>query len=85
MNLETLKWDPELLSFFGVSANVLPEIRSSSEVYGRLDYGGCEWNVPIAGCLGDQQAALVGHQCYQPGIKGMLLLSSNCYIGDKTV
>ena len=69
MNLTTMQWDPELLEFFSLPAGVhLPEIRSSSEVYGLLNYEGSPWPaVPIAGCLGDQQAALVGHQCFKPG------------------
>ena len=61
MNLRTLDWDDALLDFFGVPRKVLPEIKSSAEVYGHLGYPGCEWGgVPIAGVLGDQQAALVG-------------------------
>ena len=61
MNLQTLDWDDGLLEFFQVPRRVLPEIKSSSEVYGHLGYTGCEWGgVPIAGVLGDQQAALVG-------------------------
>ncbi|XP_052804747.1 glycerol kinase-like [Mya arenaria] len=66
MNINSLQWDKDLCKFFGVDESVLPEIRSSSEVYGSLVSGplkGC----PIAGILGDQQAALVGQQCFQPG------------------
>jgi glycerol kinase len=68
MNLETLDWDDELLGLFGVPRLMLPEIRSSSEVYGhtRADgpFGG---EVPLAGDLGDQHAALVGQVCFRPG------------------
>ena len=65
MNLETLAWDPALLEMIGVPATVLPEIRSSSEVYGTGvgDLAG----VPISGDLGDQHAALFGQACFDPG------------------
>ena len=65
MNLETLAWDPVLLDAVDVPAAVLPEIRSSSEVYAHAvgDLAG----VPIAGDLGDQHAALFGQTCFEPG------------------
>jgi len=65
MNLETLDWDDTLLSAFGIPRAVLPQIVASSSVYGegRRQLNG----VPIAGILGDQQAALVGQTCFQPG------------------
>ncbi len=65
MGLESLAWEPELLGAVGVPAAMLPEIRSSSEVYGigTGDLAG----VPIAGDLGDQQAALFGQACFEPG------------------
>ena len=68
MDLESLDWDDELLSLFGVPRAMLPEIRSSSEVYGttRAD-GPFGAEVPVAGDLGDQHAALVGQVCFQPG------------------
>lgn len=66
MNIETLKWDPTLIKFFDVPTSVLPSIRSSSEVYGNIT-GGVLDSVPISGCLGDQQAALVGQQCLNRG------------------
>jgi len=63
MNLETCEWDPILKDFFDVPENViLPQIRSSSEVYGHMKEGVLK-GVPISGCLGDQQAALVGQHC----------------------
>lgn len=65
MNLVTLGWDREILRLFDIPAAVLPEIRSSSEVYG--DAQGVLAGVPIAGILGDQQAALVGQACFSPG------------------
>lgn len=65
MNLETLEWDPILKEFFEIPENViLPAIKSSSEVYGSMNVGPLK-GVPIAGCLGDQQAALVGQNCLQ--------------------
>lgn len=65
MNLKTLQWDDELLSHFGVPEAMLPRIRSSSEKYGMAR--GVLAGVPIAGILGDQQAALVGQTCFRPG------------------
>lgn len=66
MNLKTLTWDEELLRAFSTPAQVLPEIRSSSEVYGHVADGPLK-GVPIAGILGDQQAALVGQTCFKSG------------------
>ncbi|KXS19324.1 glycerol kinase-like protein [Gonapodya prolifera JEL478] len=66
MSLESLEWDSELCEFFAIDKSCLPAIRSSAEVYGTFASGPLE-GVPIAGCLGDQQAALVGQRCFQPG------------------
>ena len=66
MNLETLEWDKELLSAFGIPEAMLPRIRSSSEVYGQVNEPALK-NVAIAGILGDQQAALVGQTCFASG------------------
>ena len=66
MNLETLSWDGELLEEFGIPAAMLPRIVSSSEVYGVATCAAAQ-GAPIAGILGDQQAALVGQTCFQPG------------------
>ena len=65
MNLETLDWDDEILGILGVPRAMLPQIRASSEVYGeaRGDLAG----IPVAGDLGDQQAALFGQTCYAVG------------------
>ncbi|MGN6872740.1 MAG: glycerol kinase GlpK [Solirubrobacteraceae bacterium] len=65
MNLQTLDWDPALLDAIGVPAAILPEIRSSSEVYGEA--GPPIAGVPVASALGDQHAALVGQTCFNPG------------------
>ena len=66
MNISTLEWDPEMLAAFEIPAVMLPQIKSSSEVYGSLSRTSLA-GVPIAGILGDQQAALVGQTCFQPG------------------
>ena len=66
MNLETLSWDAEILAAFGIPAQILPQIRSSSEIYGEARLAPIE-GVPIAGILGDQQAALVGQACFEKG------------------
>jgi glycerol kinase len=61
------RWDPELLALFGVPAEILPEVRPSSGVFGVAD---AEWfgaEIPIAGIAGDQQAALFGQGCFAPG------------------
>ena len=65
MNLQTLDWDEEILSLLDIPRALLPEIRSSSEVYGASH--GALGGVPVAGDLGDQQAALFGQTCYNPG------------------
>jgi glycerol kinase len=66
MNLETLHWDAEILAAFGIPEKMLPQIRSSSEVYG-IAAESALTGVSIAGILGDQQAALVGQTCFEPG------------------
>ena len=66
MNLATLAWDEEILALFGIPAAMLPRIVSSSEVYGHVAAGPLA-GVPLAGDLGDQQAALVGQTCFAPG------------------
>jgi glycerol kinase len=65
MDLHTLGWDEHLLTTIGVPRAMLPEIRSSSEVYGYAT--GALEGIPIAGDLGDQQAATVGQACYSVG------------------
>jgi glycerol kinase len=66
MNLETMAWDPEILKKLGIPASVLPKIEPSSKVYGKILVGAMA-GVPLAGDLGDQQAALVGQTCFKPG------------------
>ncbi|MSU60854.1 MAG: glycerol kinase [Pedosphaera sp.] len=65
-NIHTGDWDDELLKLFGVPRSILPEVRSSSEVYGESHLLGAP--VPIAGIAGDQQAALFGQVCTRPGM-----------------
>lgn len=70
MNLNTLQWDQAILDDFGIPLSMLPRIASSSEVYGTVKLQAVArvlMGVPIAGDLGDQQAALVGQTCFQPG------------------
>jgi len=67
MDLDTLSWDPALCEEIGVPAPMLAEIRSSSEVYGTLRCGSPLDGVPLAGILGDQQAATFGQACLRPG------------------
>ena len=66
MNLDSLDWDHELLDVFDIPPAMLPRIASSSEIYGPVSAGPLA-GVPIAGILGDQQAALVGQACFEPG------------------
>ncbi len=66
MNLETLDWDDELLDAIGVPRQMLPEIRSCSEVYGDVK-GGALDGTPVSGILGDQQAATMGQVCFGVG------------------
>ena len=65
MDLKMLEWDDDMLALMGVPRQMLPEIRSSSEVYGTAT--GVLNGVPVAGILGDQQAATVGQTCYSVG------------------
>jgi glycerol kinase len=67
MNLETLEWDDEILATFGVPRSMMPEIKSSSEVYGTVNEHSLLREVPIAGILGDQQAATFGQAAFDQG------------------
>ncbi|XP_019957654.1 glycerol kinase isoform X1 [Paralichthys olivaceus] len=71
-NIHTLEWDPELCKYFGIPMEILPRVRSSSEIYGLMKIcssrkSGALSGIPISGCLGDQSAALVGQMCFQDG------------------
>ncbi|MCP2254934.1 glycerol kinase [Prauserella aidingensis] len=67
MDLSTLTWDEGVATDMGIPVSMLPEIRSSSEVYGTVRERGALGGVPIAGILGDQQAATFGQACLSPG------------------
>ncbi|SEP94290.1 glycerol kinase [Lentzea xinjiangensis] len=67
MDLDTLQWDASIAEDMGIPMSMLPEIRSSSEVYGQVRERGALAGVPIAGILGDQQAATFGQACLSPG------------------
>ena len=66
-NIHSLKWDEELLKIFNIPSGILPEVRSSSEVYGKTE-GLFASGIPVAGIAGDQQAALFGQMCIEPGM-----------------
>lgn len=66
LNLKTQQWDSTLLEAFQIPASILPAVKSSSEIYGEAAVGALK-GVPIAGILGDQQAALVGQTCFDSG------------------
>ena len=67
-NIDTLKWDQNILNLLDIPLQMMPEVKSSSEIFGFTDahiFGGAK--VPISGCAGDQQAALFGQTCFEPG------------------
>ena len=66
-NINTLKWDADLLKLLDIPVSMLPEVKSSSEVYGHTKTTIFAHEVPIAGIAGDQQAALFGQMCIEPG------------------
>lgn len=67
-NINTLDWDQELLDLFKIPRSMMPEVKSSSEVYGHTKTTIFAHKVPIAGIAGDQQAALFGQMCTEPGM-----------------
>ena len=89
MNIETLKWDKEMLDFLKIPESMLPEIKPSSYVYGKTvksgPFGG---EIPVAGDLGDQQAALFGQACLSEG-EAKNTYGTGCFmlmnIGDKPI
>ncbi|MCQ2508557.1 MAG: glycerol kinase GlpK [Dorea sp.] len=66
-NINTLQWDQEILDLIGIPASMLPEAKPSSCVYGMADPSFLGGEIPIAGAAGDQQAALFGQTCFEPG------------------
>lgn len=87
-NIHTLAWDQELMDLFDIPKSILPEVRSSSEVYGETTGNVLAAKIPIAGIAGDQQAALFGQMCTQVGMvkntygTGCFMLMN---IGDKPI
>lgn len=77
MNLQTCQWDDEILQTLGIPKQILPEIVSSSKVYGKAR--GVLNEVPFAGILGDQQAALVGQTCFDAG-QGKNTYGTGCFL-----
>jgi glycerol kinase len=68
-NVEKLEWDDEILKKFGIPENMLPEVNRSSGIFGRTaKIGNLPAGIPIAGMAGDQQAALFGQACFEPGM-----------------
>ena len=67
-NIHELKWDKELLSLLGIPASMLPDVRSSSEIYGHTENILTAARIPVSGIAGDQQSALFGQMCIQPGM-----------------
>ena len=86
-NIHTLKWDDELLKIFDIPSSLLPEVKSSSEVYGTT-HGHFSSDLPVAGIAGDQQAALFGQMCIEPGMVKNTY-GTGCFmvmnIGDKPI
>lgn len=86
MDLATCQWDDEILGIFNIPKIMLPEIKPSSAVYGLAK--GVLGGVPLAGILGDQQAALVGQTCFNPG-QGKNTYGTGCFLlmntGEKPV
>jgi glycerol kinase len=66
-NIHTLRWDPDLLKIFDIPESLLPDVRSSSDIYGNTT-GQFSPEIPVAGIAGDQQAALFGQMCIEPGM-----------------
>ncbi len=67
-NINTLEWDKDLLALFDIPASILPEVKSSSEIYGETSTELGSKSIPIAGIAGDQQAALFGQMCLKKGM-----------------
>lgn len=66
-NIHSLEWDTELLSMMDIPRSMLPEVKDSSCIYGTTDKDICGFEIPIASCIGDQQAALFGQGCFNSG------------------
>ncbi|MBF0397892.1 MAG: glycerol kinase GlpK, partial [Desulfobacterales bacterium] len=89
MNINTLKWDNEMLDVMNIPEKMLPEIKSSSEIYGYTPEDGVfKYKIPVSGDLGDQQAALFGQTCFSIG-EAKNTYGTGCFlllnIGEKVV
>ena len=83
-NIHDLKWDEELLKLFNIPLSMMPEVKSNSEIYGHTKTTIFAHKVPIAGIAGDQQAALFGQMCLDPGsIKNTY--GTGCFVGEKPI
>ncbi len=82
MDLNTLNWDSEMLRLYEIPSGMLPKIVSSSEVYGQAQLEAVK-GVPIAGILGDQQSALVGQTCFNPG-EAKNTYGTGCFMLENT-
>jgi glycerol kinase len=82
-NIHTGAWDKELLKLFRIPAGMLPEVRSSSEVYAQISTSLGLKDVPVAGAAGDQQAALFGQMCVQPG-QAKSTYGTGCFLLQNT-
>lgn len=87
-NINTLKWDEEILAELGIPKSMLPQAKPSSEIYGETDPGFFGGRIPIAGAAGDQQAALFGQTCFEQG-EAKNTYGTGCFLlmntGDKPV
>ena len=87
-NIHKMEWDDELLRLLDIPRAMLPEVKSSSEVYGETDPGLFGAKIPVAGIAGDQQAALFGQACFEPG-SAKNTYGTGCFMllntGDKPV
>ncbi|SEW45072.1 glycerol kinase GlpK [[Clostridium] fimetarium] len=87
-NIHSLKWDQELLEKFNIPASMLPTVKDSSDIYGYTKESIFGGKVPIAGVAGDQQAALFGQCCFEPG-EAKNTYGTGCFLlmntGDKAV
>lgn len=78
-NIHTQEWDTELLELFDIPANLLPEVKDSSDDFGFVEANWLGAELPIAGVAGDQQAALVGQACFRPGM-GKSTYGTGCFM-----
>lgn len=90
-NIHSMSWDDELLELFDIPRQLLPEVHSSSEIYGETSTTLFGSKVKIGGIIGDQQAALFGHKCFTPGMLKttygtgcfLMLNTGNCIVGSQ--